>query len=359
MCRRSGKIDRGGMKKDIAKSEKLFFANVAETLTRSRNLVCSTINSVMVKTYWEIGKQIIEQEQKGNDRADYGDYLIVKLSKYLGEKLGKGFSEANLWNFRKFYTVFPDFDEFSTHCVENLSWSHIRLIMRLDSEQERLYYIKETNMENWSVRVLERNIKTGYFKRLVSSQSKKKESLKAISNLNISDFIKDPYVLEFLNMPEDITVKETLLETAIISNLQKFLLELGKGFSFVGRQFRISTQTSHFYIDLVFYNYILKCFVVIDLKTSKLEHKDIGQIDMYVRMFDELKRNKGDNPTIGIILCADKDETIAKYSIMKENKKIFAAKYKTILPTERELAELIARKKQLLLKDSSIARWFV
>jgi len=348
------------MKGDIVKSEKLFFANVAKTLTQGRNLVCSAINSVMVKTYWEIGKQIIEQEQKGNDRADYGDYLIVKLSKYLGEKLGKGFSEANLWNFRKFYTVFPDFGEFSTHCVENLSWSHIRLIMRLDSEQERLYYIKETNMENWSVRVLERNIKTGYFKRLVSSQNKKKkESLKAISNLNISDFIKDPYVLEFLNMPEDITVKETLLETAIISNLQKFLLELGKGFSFVGRQFRISTQTTHFYLDLVFYNYILKCFVVIDLKTSKLEHKDIGQIDMYVRMFDELKRNKGDNPTIGIILCADKDEAIAKYSIMKENKKIFAAKYKTILPTERELADLIARRKQFLLKDSSVARWFV
>jgi len=348
------------MKRDIAKSEKIFFANVAKTLTQGRSLVCSAINSVMVKTYWEIGKQIIEQEQKGNDRADYGDYLIVKLSKYLGEKLGKGFSEANLWNFRKFYTVFPDFGEFSTHCVENLSWSHIRLIMRLDSEQERLYYIKETNMENWSVRVLERNIKTGYFKRLVSSQNKKKkESLKAISNLNISDFIKDPYVLEFLNMPEDITVKETLLETAIISNLQKFLLELGKGFSFVGRQFRISTQTTHFYLDLVFYNYILKCFVVIDLKTSKLEHKDIGQIDMYVRMFDELKRNKGDNPTIGIILCADKDEAIAKYSIMKENKKIFAAKYKTILPTERELADLIARRKQFLLKDSSVARWFV
>jgi predicted nuclease of restriction endonuclease-like (RecB) superfamily len=348
------------MRKSMAKSEKLFFASVAKTLAQGRNSVYNAINSAMVKTYWKIGKQIIEQEQKGNDRADYGDYLIVKLSQYLGEQFGKGFSEANLWNFRKFYTVFPDLDEFSTHCVENLSWSHIRLIMRLDSEQERLYYIKETGSENWSVRILERNIKTGYFKRLLSSQNKKKKDpLKVISNLNISEFIKDPYVFEFLNLPEDISIKETLLETAIISNLQKFLLEMGKGFSFVGRQFRISTETSHFYIDLVFYNYLLKCFVVIDLKTSKLEHKDIGQIDMYVRMFDELKRNKEDNPTIGIILCTDKDKTVARYSVMKENKKIFAAKYKTILPTEQELAELIVQKKQMLLKDSSNARWFI
>ncbi|MDR2581173.1 MAG: PDDEXK nuclease domain-containing protein [Fibromonadaceae bacterium] len=344
------------MKKNIAKSEKLFFANVAKTLAQGRSFACKAINSAMIKTYWQIGKQIIEQEQKGNDRADYGDYLIVKLSKYLGEQFGKGFSEANLWNFRKFYLVFPSFDEFSTQCVENLSWSHIRLIMRLDSEQERLYYMKEMSQENWSVRTLERNIKTGYFKRLLSSQ--KKKTLKTISDLNISDFIKDPYVLEFLNIPEDIKVKETLLETAIINNLQKFLLELGKGFSFVGRQFRISTETSHFYIDLVFYNYLLKCFIVIDLKTAKLEHKDIGQVDMYVRMFDELKRGKEDNPTIGIILCADKDETIAKYSVMKGNKKIFAAKYKTILPTEKELAELVEQKKQMLLKDSAKLKWF-
>ncbi|MCL2283272.1 MAG: PDDEXK nuclease domain-containing protein [Fibromonadales bacterium] len=348
------------MKKDLVKSEKLFFANVAKTLAQGRGLVCSVINSAMAKTYWLIGKQIIEQEQKGSGRADYGDYLIVNLSKYLGEQFGKGFSEANLWNFRKFYTVFPDYNEFSTQCVENLSWSHIRLIMRLDSKSERLYYIRETSQQNWSVRILERNIRTGYFRRLLSSQSKKKKTtLKAISNLNINDFIKDPYVLEFLNVPENATSKETMLETAIINNLQKFLLELGKGFSFVGRQFRISTETSHFYIDLVFYNYLLKCFVIIDLKTTKLEHKDIGQIDMYVRMFDALKRGKEDNPTIGIILCADKDETIARYSVMKENKKIFTAKYKTILPTEKELAEMIEQKKQLLLKDSANLKWFV
>jgi len=347
------------MKKDLVKSEKLFFANVAKTLAQGRGIAYSAINSVMVKTYWLIGKQIVEQEQKGNDRADYGDYLIVNLSKYLGEQFGKGFSEANLWNFRQFYTVFSDYNEFSTQCVENLSWSHIRLIMRLGSERERLYYIRETSQENWSVRTLERNIRTGYFKRLLSSQNKKnKATLKTISNLNIGDFIKDPYVFEFLKIPEEVASKETLLETAIINNLQKFLLELGKGFSFVGRQFRISTETSHFYIDLVFYNYILKCFVVIDLKTAKFEHKDIGQIDMYVRMFDALKRGKEDNPTIGIILCADKDETVAKYSVMKENKKIFTAKYKTILPTEKELAEMVEQKKQLLLKDSAKLKWF-
>ena len=259
--------------------------------------------------------------------------------------------EANLWNIRQFYLVFPCFNQFSTQCVENLTWTNIRLIMRLDNKAEREYYLRESSEQNWSSRLLERHIKTGYYHRLLSTQQK--DSIETVSdseNYDPVDFIKDPYVAEFLNVPEDLKGKESLLENALIGNLQKFLLELGKGFSFVDRQMRISTETSHFYVDLVFYNYFLKCFVIIDLKTSKLTHADIGQMDMYVRMFDALKRVKDDNPTIGIILCAEKDETVVKYSILKENKQLFASKYKTILPTEDELAEMISREKQKLIE---------
>ena len=245
-------------------------------------------------------------------------------------------------NIRQFYVVFPDFEQFATHCVANLSWTNIRLIMRLDNQAEREYYIREAVEQNWTSRVLERNIKTGYYRRLLSSQSTE-ITVERSAKYNPADFIKDPYIAEFLNITEDLRGKESLLETALIGNLQKFLLELGKGFSFVDRQMRVSTETSHFYVDLVFYNYLLKCFMIIDLKTTKLTHADIGQMDMYVRMFDALKRGDDDNPTIGIILCAEKDETIVKYSILQENRQIFASKYKTILPTEEELAAMIDR----------------
>ena len=237
---------------------------------------------------------------------------------------------------RQFYVAFP---KFATQCVANLSWTNIRTIMRIYNAEEREYYLKEASSQHWSSRVLERNIRSGYYKRILSTQ-KKKISTKT-EKQTIDDFIKDPYVLEFLNVPENLEGKESVLETALINNLQKFLLELGKGFSFVTRQQRISTETEHFYIDLFFYNYILKCFVIIDLKTTKLSHADIGQMDMYVRMFDNLKRTEEDNPTIGIILCTDKSEAMVKYSILNENKQIFASKYKTVLPTEKELTNLI------------------
>jgi predicted nuclease of restriction endonuclease-like (RecB) superfamily len=318
-------------------------------LKQARNTAYKAVNTVMVKTYWHIGKRIVEQEQQGQNRANYGDFLITNLSRYLSDTFGKGFSEANLWNIRQFYLVFPEFDQFSTHCVENLSWTNIRLIMRLDNAVERKYYLKEASEQNWSSRLLERHIKSGYYRRLLSTQQKD-IAISHSEKYNPADFIKDPYITEFLNVSEDLKGKESLLETALINNLQKFLLELGKGFSFVDRQMRISTETSHFYVDLVFYNYLLKCFVIIDLKTSKLTHSDIGQMDMYVRMFDTLKRLEDDNPTIGIILCAEKDETIVKYSILKENKQLFASKYKTVLPTEEELAEMISREKQKLIE---------
>ena len=250
---------------------------------------------------------------------------------------------------RQFYRAFPDFMQFATHCVANLSWSNIRLIMRLDSEAERHYYLTEASQENWSYRTLERNIKSGYYRRLVSSQSKKTSSQELTTQ--VTDFIKDPYILEFLDIHEDLKGKESLLEDALITHLQKFLLELGRGFSFVARQQRISTETDHFYVDLVFYNYILKCFVVIDLKTTPLSHADIGQMDMYVRMFDALRRGADDNPTLGIILCTDKTETMVKYSVLKESQQIFASRYKTFLPTEQELADMIAQENNRLLGD--------
>jgi predicted nuclease of restriction endonuclease-like (RecB) superfamily len=334
---------------ELLKNENLFYGEISEMLEQARNTAYKAVNTIMVQTYWQIGKRIVEQEQHGQNRANYGDYLISSLSRYLSDTIGKGFSEANLKNIRQFYIGFPDFGQFATHCVANLTWTNIRLIMRLENKVEREYYIKESSEQNWSSRLLERHIKSGYYRRLLSTQHKD-ITVSHSEKYNPADFIKDPYITEFLNVSEDLKGKESLLETALISNLQKFLLELGKGFSFVDRQMRISTETSHFYIDLVFYNYILKCFVIIDLKTSKLTHSDIGQMDMYVRMFDALKRIEDDNPTIGIILCAEKDETIVRYSVLKENKQLFASKYKTVLPTEEELAEMISREKQRLIE---------
>lgn len=338
------------MSKTPDKYSDAFFSDVAELLSAARSKTYQSVNSIMVETYWNIGRRIMEQEQSGKDRAEYGDYLITNLSRYLTEMFGKGFSEANLLSMRKFFSLYPDFYQSHRHCLRNLSWTNIRTIIRLEDEKERHYYLQEAASENWSSRVLERNIKSGYYRRLVSSQEMKKSPKSGLpSTPDAAEFIKDPYVLEFLDIPEDLQGKESLLENALINNLQKFLLELGKGFSFVARQQRISTETNHFYIDLVFYNYLLKCFVVIDLKTTHLSHADIGQMDMYVRMFDALKRGTDDNPTIGIILCADKAETMVKYSVLNDSKQIFASKYKTILPTEDELADMIARENRKFL----------
>ena len=303
----------------------------------------------MVETYWKIGQRIVEEEQGGASRAEYGTKLIENLSRYLTDTFGKGFSEANLQNMRNFYLVYP---EFPRQCLGNLSWSNIARIIRIDNPDERNYYLNEAASQNWSYRQLERNIKSGYYHRLLSTQEGGCNTEKCLPDvINTKEFIKDPYVLEFLDLPENIEGKESTLESALITNLQKFLLELGKGFSFVARQFRISTETDHFYADLVFYNYLLKCFVVIDLKTTKLSHADIGQMDMYVRMFDELKRGVDDNPTIGIILCTDKSETMVKYSVLQESQQIFASKYKTVLPTEEELADMIAKENIKLLTE--------
>jgi predicted nuclease of restriction endonuclease-like (RecB) superfamily len=321
-----------------------FHSDIKNILEQARGKARSAVNTAMVEAYWLIGQRIVKEEQVGQHKAQYGTRLIESLSTALTADFGKGFSYANLYNCRQFYLVFPDQEILYTVCRE-LSWSHLRLIARVDSPQAIEYYCNEARAQHWTVRQLERNIKSHSYQRLLSTQSAPAPFSGKLSHL---EFIKDPYVLEFLQLPEAGQLKESRLEQAIIDELQKFLLELGKGFSFVARQMRISTETSHFFIDLVFYNYLLKCFVIIDLKTGKLSHQDIGQMDMYVRMFDDLKRGEDDNPTIGIILCDSKDETTVKYSILNESEQIFAAKYKRILPTEEELVAEIEREKRLI-----------
>lgn len=300
----------------------VFFDDILQILTTARENTYTIINTEMVEAYWLMGKRIVEEEQKGATKTIYGESMLKILSIDLIDKFGKGFSYANLRNFRQFHLTYPEDSICYTLCSK-LSWSHNRLIMRLENDKARLYYLKECAAQNWSTRTLERNLNTLYYERLLSSQNNQEENnektlvkIPKLEKYSPNDFIKDPYVFEYLNIPEPTTALEQDIETALIQNLQQFLLELGKGFSFVGRQFRISTETSHFYIDLVFYNYLLKCFVLFDLKTTKLTHQDTGQMDMYIRMFNDLKKQENDNPTIGIILCAEKDETVLKYSIL-------------------------------------------
>jgi len=333
-------------------TSKSLVTDIQNILHTARTKSYAAVNFAMVEAYWQIGRRIVEEEQRGKGRADYGAQLIQSLSKSLTDDFGRGFSGANLRSFRQFYLTFPDAEICYTLCSK-LSWSHCRLIMRVDNPKAREYYLKEAAEQNWSVRVLERNIHTLYYERLLASRDKK-SALEKEANFekqSPADFIKDPYVLEFLGLPEDPMVSEEEMETAIITKLQKFLLELGKGFSFVGRQVRVSTETSHFYVDLVFYNFLLKCFVLIDLKVDKLTHQDVGQMDMYIRLYNDLKRTEGDNPTIGIILCTNKDETIAKYSVLKDSEQIFASKYRLVLPSEEELQAELEREKRLVLRE--------
>ena len=319
-----------------------FFEDISKILLEAKQKVYTSINSEMVMAYWRIGKRIVEEEQSGEKRAEYGSFLINQVSERLSKKFGKGFSAANVKNFRQFYLIFPE-NEIGYALRSELTWTHYRSIMRIENPDARKYYITEAANQNWGTRQLDRNINTLYYERLLSTKNKKEVLLEQQNMIKASpgDIIKDPYVLEFLSISHPKEFSENDLETAIISNLQEFLLELGKGFSFVGRQYHMKTDTKSYYIDLVFYNFILKCFVLIDLKLGDLTHQDIGQMDMYVRMFEDLHTTEGDNSTIGIILCAEKDQTLVKYSVLDENKQIFASKYKLVLPTAEELkAEL-------------------
>ena len=321
-----------------------FVAEIKSILLNARIKTYTAINVAMVNAYWQMGKRIVEEEQQGQEKATYGEAILKTLSIELTQEFGKGFSYSNLRNFRQFYLTYPDTEICYTLCSK-LTWSHNRLIMRLENKEAQIYYLQEAIEQNWSVRTLERNINTFSFQRLLSTQNKETNS--NTETINPQEFIKDPYIFEFLNISAPNTASEKEIETALLNDLQSFLLELGKGFSFVARQFRISTETSHFYIDLVFYNYILKCFVLFDLKTNKLTHQDTGQMDMYIRMYNDLKKQPNDNPTFGIILCAEKDETVVKYSILSDNKQLFATKYMPYLPTEAELIAEIEKQKIL------------
>ena len=329
-----------------------YIQDIKQILAQARQKVYAALNVAMVEAYWQIGKKIVEEEQNGKQRAAYGKAIINNLSTALTAEFGKGFSERTLWDIRQFYLTFPDDHFLHTLCAE-LSWSHIRLIMRVNNKEAQVYYLKETVANAWSVRTLDRNISTLYYHRLIASQVKDVLEQEMLDNTkdfqkDAFEFIKNPAVLEFLNLPTHTGYTEQEFETAFISNLQKFILELGKGFAFVERQQLIRTETSDFYIDLVFYNYILKCFVIIDLKTDKITHQAVGQLDMYVRMYDDLKKQASDNPTIGILLCSQTDKTIAKYSVLAENKQLFSTKYLPFLPTEEELIQEIEREKLLI-----------
>lgn len=321
------------------------YQRVKEILDKARTAVYYTANFEMVKAYWNIGREIVEEEQSGRNRANYGKHLIEEISNRLTEEYGKGFDRSNIWNMRQFYQTYPIFDAVR----RELSWTHYRLLMRVEKENAREFYMTEAIEGNWSTRQLARQINSLFFERTLMSKDKKgmlKDGRATKEKMQPGHIIKDPYVLEFLNIKENEKVAERELESALIDKLQHFLLELGKGFSFVGRQYRITTETKHFYIDLVFYNYILKCFLLIDLKTGELTHQDIGQIDFYVRLFEDQVKREDDNPTIGLILCTEKDRTIVRYSLLNESKQIFASKYQTYLPTEKQLEEEIRREKE-------------
>ena len=327
-----------------------YISEIKQILAQARQKAYSAVNSAMVEAYWLVGKRIVEEEQQGEKRAEYGKQVLETLSKELTADLGKGFSLRNLRNFRSFYLTFPTLEQIRQTLSAELSWSHFQVIMRVPDEKARMYYLTEAAQQNWSIRTLDRNISTLYYQRLLSSQIKEpvekemQEKTKEFQNDNF-EFIKNPAVLEFLNLPANTGYTEAQLEQSLLDNIQSFLLELGKGFAFIARQQLIRTETSNFYIDLVFYNYILKCFVIIDLKTTRITHQDVGQLDMYVRMFDDLQKTENDNPTIGILLCTETDRTIAKYSVLNQNKQLFATKYMPYLPTEEELVAEIEREK--------------
>jgi len=353
------------------------FHRIAAILDQARSHTVRTINHVMVFAYWHIGQEITNGVQEGSARAAYGQQVLVSLSARLRQRYDRGFSLANLRLFRQFYQCYADRRPIpyapSSELVDpsiryssrselphgqtpqgfkpGLSWTHYRALMRVDDVHERQFYEIEADREGWSVETLERQIHTHLFLRLKKSRNKAGILALAAKGQHIErpdDLIKHPLILDFLGLEDRSGWHESDLESAIIQHLQHFLLELGKGFAFVKRQYRVDTETSHFYVDLVFYNYLLKCFLLIDLKLGKLTHQDVGQMDMYVRMFDALKKAPDDNPTIGLILCAERDAVVAKYSVLNESRQLFASRYRLYLPSEEVLRRELLREQRLI-----------
>ncbi|MBD5206302.1 MAG: DUF1016 domain-containing protein [Bacteroidales bacterium] len=332
-----------------------FVEDVRGIVRKYRTEAAYSLNITIIHERWAIGQRIVEEDQNGELRAEYGTNLINVLSQELTFELGKGYNPRSLAYYRQLYVYFPEWEILHTR-VQNLTWSHIKAILGEKNEKARLWYMDEAAQQMWSVKTLERNVGSQYYHRLLASSDKDAVSdemnrLTAKDNVTITpeQYIKSPVVTEFLGIAKDATYTESELESALITHLQQFLMELGKGYAFVERQQHIVTDAGDYYIDLVFYNYLLKCFVLIDLKTTKITHQDVGQMDMYVRMYDDLKRTQGDNPTIGILLCAETSEDIAKYSMLNGSKQLFASKYLTVLPSEEELRKEIEIQKQLFL----------
>ena len=328
-----------------------------QLIAEARQQVLRAVDVVQVQTYWHVGRHIVEFEQGGAQRAAYGQRLLPQLGQALSAEFGRGFDATNLRHMRGFYQAFPIRDALR----RELSWTHYRLLLRVDSADARQWYVHETATQNWSTRALERQIGSLYYERLLLSQDKAAVSAEAQVNLAALEtspraFVRDPVMLEFLGLPDAGRLLEATLEAALMDKLQQFLMELGKGFAFVARQQRISTETQDFYIDLVFYNYLLKCFVLIDLKTGPLTHQDVGQMDMYVRMYDELRRGEGDNPTVGILLCGGKDKSVARYSVLNGSEQLFASKYRLILPSEEELRLELQRDREDIETQQDLGR---
>ncbi|MDP8033033.1 PDDEXK nuclease domain-containing protein [Pasteurella atlantica] len=341
----------------IKNTKNNFLQSVSELLIQSRQKVTTAINISMVYTYFEIGRMIVEEEQNGKEKAGYGQNLITELSEHLTSQFGKGFSKTNIKQMRKFYleysqkaigqTVSDLLGEKSTNTKNydfSLSWSHYLKLMRIKNIQERQFYEIEARENNWSLSELNRQFDSSLYERLVLSRDKEKIKELSIKGHIVEtpkDILKEPYVLEFLGLPELSSYSEQDLESKIIDNLQKFLLELGKGFTFVGRQVRISYDEEHFFIDLVFYNRLLKCFVLFDLKIGKIKHQDIGQMQMYVNYYDRKIKLDDENKTIGILLCKDKKQSLVEMTLPEDNEQMFAVKYETVLPSKEDLQRLI------------------
>ena len=353
--------------RDIVRPE--FYQSVTDILQAARSNAYRAVNRVMVEAYWNVGRMIVEEEQQGKQRAGYGESLVRDLSVRLKTDFGKGFGVSNLFAFRQFYLAFekiravrgisPSDDnscKIRGSLRPELSWTHYRLLIRVEKPEAREWYMNEAADQNWSTRSLDRQINSLYYERLLMSRDKlpvieEMQEKTAPLAATPRDFIKDPYVLEFLGLQDNPGFREAELETAIIGKLQAFMLELGKGFAFVARQQRISTETKDFYVDLVFYNYILKCFVLIDLKSGELTHQDIGQMDMYVRLYEDTIKGADDNPTVGIILCTEKDQTVVKYSVLNESSQLFASKYRLYLPSEEELRVEVEREREMVVRE--------
>ncbi len=331
-----------------------FVNDVRSIIENGRRQAYSAAGNIALATYWNIGRRIVEEEQNGNSRAEYGKNLIAALANNLKKEYGSGYGKRNLAYYRQFYLSFTDI-EILHEFVQNLTWTHIRRLLSVSNPLARQWYLAHASKDMWSTTTLDRNICSQYYERRLAEQREKPGIIlpEAVAPFNDKDpleYIKNPTVAEFMGFKRDSRYTESELEQALIDNLEQFILELGRGFAFVERQQHIATDLDDFYIDLVFYNFRMKRFVIFELKTHKMEHSDIGQLDMYVRMYDDLMKGPDDNPTIGVLLCTDTDSTVAKYSVLNESQQLFAAKYMTYMPTEEELRREIERQKQFFLE---------